>query len=115
METPDGVVAISGDTLVCDEVAVLATGADVLVYEAMRFSEIRKVPEHRRFILDYHADTVLIGAQAEALGVPTLVLTHLIPAPTCDADEQVFVGDVRSGGYTGEVVVASDLTSVTLP
>jgi hypothetical protein len=27
----------------------------------------------------------------------------------------VFVGDVRSGGYTGEVVVASDLTSVTLP
>jgi ribonuclease Z len=115
IETPDGVVAISGDTLVCDEVAVLATGADVLVYEAMRFSEIRKAPEHRRFILDYHADTVLIGAQAEALGVPTLVLTHLIPAPTCDTDEQVFVGDVRSGGYTGEVVVASDLTSVTLP
>ena len=115
IETPDGVVAISGDTLVCDEVAVLAAGADVLVYEAMRFSEIRKMPEHRRFILDYHADTFLIGAQAEEMGVPLLVLTHLIPPPTCDADEQAFADDVRSGGYTGEVVVASDLTSVSLP
>ena len=115
IETPDGVVAISGDTLVCDEVAVLAAGADVLVYEAIRFVEIRKVPEHRQYILDYHADTLLIGAQAEEIGVPLLVLTHLIPAPTCDADEQAFVDDVRSGGYTGEVVVASDLTSVTLP
>ena len=115
IQTPDGVVVISGDTLVCDEVADLAVGADVLVYEAMRFSEIRKVPEHRRFILDYHADTVLIGAQTEALGVPTLVLTHLIPAPASDAEEQAFVDDVRSGGYTGEVVVARDLTSVTLP
>jgi len=100
---------------VCDEVAVLAAGADVLVYEAMRFSEIRKMPEHRRFILDYHADTFLIGAQAEEMGVPLLVLTHLIPPPTCDADEQAFADDVRSGGYTGEVVVASDLTSVSLP
>ncbi|MEO2155791.1 MAG: hypothetical protein ABGY30_04140, partial [Acidimicrobiales bacterium] len=89
--------------------------ADVLVYEAIRFVEIRKVPEHRQYILDYHADTLLIGAQAEEIGVPLLVLTHLIPAPTCDADEQAFVDDVRSGGYTGEVVVASDLTSVTLP
>ncbi len=112
--TPDGVVVISGYTLVCDEAADLAVGLDVLACEAMRFSEIRKVPEHRRFILDYHADTVLIGAQAEALGVPTLVLTHLIPAPASDAEEQAFVDDVRSGGYTGEVVVARDLTSVTL-
>ena len=37
IETPDGVVVISGDTLVCDEVAQLAAGADVLVYEAMLF------------------------------------------------------------------------------
>ena len=53
IETPDGVVVVSGDTLVCDEMATLAVGADVLVYEAMRFSEIRPLPEHRRFIIDY--------------------------------------------------------------
>jgi ribonuclease Z len=113
-ETPDGVVVVSGDTLVCDEMADLAAGADVLIYEAMRFSEIRPLPEHRRFILDYHADTVEIGRQARGLAVPTLVLTHLIPAPMSEDDEALFVDDVRSGGYEGEVVVARDLTSVVL-
>ncbi|MEL6983973.1 MAG: MBL fold metallo-hydrolase, partial [Actinomycetota bacterium] len=33
VETPDGVVVITGDTLVCEEVATLAAGADVLIYE----------------------------------------------------------------------------------
>ena len=114
IETPDGVVVVSGDTLVCDEMAALAVGADVLVYEAMRFSQIRPLPEHRRFIIDYHADTVEIGRQARDLAVPTLMLTHLLPPPAADADEQAFIDDVRSGGYEGQVVVARDLTTVTL-
>jgi len=43
-----------------------------------------------------------------------LVLTHLIPPPMSDTDEQAFIDDVRSGGYEGQVVVARDLTAVTL-
>lgn len=109
VDTPDGSVAITGDTRVCDEVAELADGVDVLVYEAMRFSFFDDLPPHRRYITEYHADTKLIGVQAAALGVPTLVLTHLIPAPMDDADRQVFIDEVRSGGYEGEVVVADDL------
>jgi len=46
--------------------------------------------------------------------VPTLMLTHLIPPPTSAADEALFVDEIRRGGYEGEVVVARDLTSVTL-
>ena len=114
IETPEGVVTISGDTLVCREMAVLAEGADVLVYEAMRFDLIRARPDHLHFVLDYHADTLLIGAQAQELEIPTLVLTHLIPEPVTDEDRQGFVDDVRRGGYTGRVVVADDLTSVNL-
>ncbi len=114
VDTPDGVVAISGDTIVCDEVAQLAAGADVLIYEAMRFEEIEALPQSRRFILDYHADTRLIGAQARELEVATLVLTHLIPAPATDEERQVFVDDIRSGGFEGELVVADDLYTVTL-
>ena len=114
IETPDGIVAISGDTLVCREMAVLAEGADVLVYEAMRFDLIRARPDHLHFVLDYHADTLLIGAQAQELEIPTLVLTHLIPEPVTDEDRQGFVDDVRRGGYTGRVIVADDLTSVNL-
>ncbi len=113
VETPDGVIAISGDTLVCDEVAALAEEADVLVYEALRFAAI---PEgaRNRFILDYHADTEAIGPQVAALKTPTLILTHLIPPPRNEAEEQTFYDDIRAGGYEGELIVARDLTSVTL-
>lgn len=114
VDTPDGSVAITGDTRVCDEVARLAEGVDVLVYEAMRFSTFDTLPEKRRFVTDYHADTRLIGEQAAALGVPTLILTHLIPAPSTDADTQAFVDDIRSGGFEGELIVADDLHTSTV-
>jgi len=107
-------VVITGDTLVCDEVAELATGADVLVYEAMRFEPIEQLPEHRRFVLDYHADTRLIGRQAAELGIGTLVLTHLIPPPDAAGDVEAFAADVRSGGFVGELIVADDLDEVRL-
>ena len=114
VETPDGVVAISGDTLVCSEMAALAEGADVLVYEAMRFDLIRARPDYLHFVLDYHADTVLIGAQAQELEIPTVVLTHLIPEPVTAEDRRGFMDDVRRGGYAGRVIVADDLTSIGL-
>ena len=114
VDTPDGSVAITGDTRVCDEVAALATGVDVLVYEAMRFDFFDDLPAHRQFVKDYHADTRLIGRQAAELGVPTLILTHLIPAPTTDAHRRAFVDDVRSGGYEGDVLVADDLDTVAV-
>ena len=40
VETPDGVVVISGDTRVCDEVEQPSAGADVLVHEACRTSAL---------------------------------------------------------------------------
>lgn len=114
IETPDGVVAISGDTRVCEEVAILAEGADVLVYEAMRFSEIESEPPHRHFILDYHADTRLIGPQAAELGVKTLMLTHLIPPPNTPEHVALYEADIRAGGYEGELIVANDLDTAVL-
>ena len=68
----------------------------------------------RSFVTEYHADTRLIGKQAAELGVPTLVLTHLIPAPNTPEEEQAFADEVRSGGYEGELIVANDLDTVTL-
>ncbi len=114
IDTPYGSAAITGDTAVCQEVAALADGCDVLVYEAMRFDLIRALPENTHFILDYHADTRLIGAQARELAVPYLILTHLIPAPTTEEERQGFVDDIRGAGYEGELIVADDLATVTL-
>lgn len=114
IETPDGVVAITGDTIVCPEVAELARGADVLVYEAMRFEAVRRWPPSAHFVMDYHADTAAIGAQAAELGVPVLILTHLIPPPDDPVDVAAFSEDIRAAGYDGELIVAEDLAAVSL-
>lgn len=112
VETLDGIVAVTGDTLVCD---ALAAGADVLVYKRMRFEKIRQRPPHLKFILDYHADTPRIGAQAAELGVPTLVLTHLIPPPESDDDVQAFVDDIRTAGYAGDAGLISRRAESAFP
>ena len=114
IETPDGVIAISGDTLVCDEVAALAAGADLMVYEAMRMDVINRRPPDKRYITHYHADTRMIGRQMAELGMPTLMLTHLIPAPATDEERTAFVDEVREGGFAGEVLVCDDLDTVEL-
>ena len=114
VETPDGTVVITGDTQVSAEVAELAAGADVLVYEAMRFEAVLASPHLPDHIREYHADTRLIGAQAADLGVGTLVLTHLIPDPVTPAEVEAFAADVRAGGFRGELLVADDLDTVTL-
>lgn len=113
--TPTGVVVVSGDTRVCDEVGEFARGADVLVHEACRATALAPHVKGTVFetIFSYHADSVALGAMAERVGVPHLVLTHLIPQPTDEAQEAAFERDVRSGGYTGTVTVGRDLTTVT--
>ncbi|MBJ7461498.1 MAG: hypothetical protein JHC90_07900, partial [Ilumatobacteraceae bacterium] len=64
-------------------------------------------------ILDYHADSISLGAMAQRAQVKTLMLTHLGPPPQNELDEQGFLDDVKDGGYTGHVLVGRDLLSVT--
>jgi len=114
--TPDGVVVISGDTRVCDEVFSMAAGADVLVHEICRKRAMSRsiAGTPLESIFDYHADSIEVGAFAERHSVRHLVLTHLIPSPRTDEEATKFERDVREGGYTGRVTVGSDLTTVTL-
>jgi ribonuclease Z len=116
VETPDGVVVISGDTRVCTEVEDLATGADVLVHEACRSTALAPLIAGTPFetIFSYHADTVPLGAMAARAGVPHVVLTHLIPPPDTPGDAKAFTVDLREGGYEGRITVGEDLTTVTL-
>ncbi len=111
IETPDGIVTITGDTKVCPEVATLAAGSDVVVYEAMRLDGVRPGLRH---VAEYHSATTEIGRQMEAIGIPRLMLTHLIPQPQNDADKEAFAIDVRDAGYTGELIVCDDLSSMTI-
>src|SRR5215470_7367001 len=67
VRTPDGIIVISGDTIVCDEIADLAAGADVLVHEACRATALASYLAGAALeaIVGYHADTVPLGALAE--------------------------------------------------
>ena len=115
--TPDGVVVISGDTRACDAVERLATGADVLVHEVLRSAKLLELglPARRvERLAQLHAEAPTLGALAARAGVAQLVLTHLMPAPEGADDTAALVADVRSGGYTGNVVVACDLHTATI-
>jgi ribonuclease Z len=113
--TPDGVVVISGDTRVCDEVFELARGADVLVHEACRRSAMADAIQGTAFekIFDYHADTEVLGEFAQRYDIAHVVLTHLIPQPKTDKQIASFEADLRRGGYTGMVTVGSDLSRLS--
>ena len=114
IETPDGVVVISGDTRVCDEVEELARGCDVLVHEAFRVDAWveHTGDEGARVIGDYHADTVALGAMAHRADPGALLLTHLAPPPRSDQDKQSFVDEIRRGGFLGDVRVCDDLAHI---
>jgi ribonuclease Z len=116
IDTPDGAVVVSGDTQVCEEVESLSRGAAVLVHEIARVRWLmeRIAGTPWEVLLDYHAESIALGTMAERAGVPTLMLTHLVPPPFGPEALPGFVEDVREGGYTGEVVIGPDLTSVTL-
>lgn len=107
VDTSDGSIVISGDTVVCAELEDLAHGASVLVHEALCESALAGASYSD--VVRYHATTVEIGKMAARCGVPVLILTHLIPPPMSRESEDVFEQDVRSGGFQGRVVVGSDL------
>lgn len=116
IETPDGAVVVSGDTRVCREVEEFAVGAEVLVHEACRTSALSAFIAGTTLetIFSYHADTVPLGAMAARAGVPHVVLTHLIPPLSGPDDVAAFTGDLRAGGYDGQVTVGTDLATVVL-
>ncbi len=55
--TPTGVVVVSGDTRICEEVEVLSIGADIVVHEACRSDALREPLAVRGYdrVLDHHA------------------------------------------------------------
>ncbi len=53
-----------------------------------------------------------LGGLAERAGVVHLLLTHLIPAPATEDESAAFANDVRQGGYSGEITVGHDLTTI---
>jgi ribonuclease Z len=138
VDTPAGSVVIGGDagndtlapprsTSTSAQVETLAKGVDIIVH-----SNTHPVmgPDHDSGmpppIFYRQSSTSDLGAMAQRVGAKHLVLTHLIPplgAPTQGLwkvpggplTEASYRQAARDGGFTGNLVVASDLASVRLP
>ena len=96
-------VAISGDTAVCDGMRSLAAGVDVLVHEAVLTALASPAT------LAWNAGVDTVAKLASSVGVGTLVLTHLLPAPRTPAQLESYIAEARAGGWLGPLHIASDL------
>lgn len=118
-DTPGGSVVFSGDTGPCDNVRRLATGADVLVHEAIDLEwmaeQVRHLP-NRDAVMGHlassHCPAEDAGAIASQAGVQTLVLSHLVPGDD-DLPAEHWEARVRPH-FDGEVLCASDLDELDL-
>lgn len=138
VDTPVGSVVIGGDasndvqapprkTSTSDQVEKLAKGADIVVHTTIHpvLSPERgsgaPPPVYYR-----QSNATDLGAMAHRAGVKYLMLTHLAPglgAPTQGSvkvpggplTEQDYRKAAQEGGFTGTVVVGTDLASVRLP
>ena len=83
----DRSIVISGDTTRSDNLVKLARGADVLVHSAMYppaidrlAARVPKAASLKASILAHQTSAEDAGKVAQAAGVKTLVLSHLVPA-----------------------------------
>lgn len=138
VDTPAGSVVIGGDagsdvvappraTSTSEQVELLAKGVDIIVHSTMhpvmgpdRDSGMPPPTFYRQ------SATSDLGAMAKRVGAKHLMLTHLAPSigavrhgpfkvpggPLTEAD---YRKAVEEGGFTGNIVVGTDLASVRLP
>jgi len=138
VDTPAGSVAIGGDssndvqepprkTSTSDEFEELAKGADVItnttIHPALSPERGASTPP---MVYYRQSNATDLGAMAQRDGAKYLMLTHLAPpvgaamqgtvkvqgGPLTEQDYKNAVGD---GGYTGNIIVGTDLASVRLP
>lgn len=128
IEYKNRVIAISGDTRYCPNIARHAKGADILIHEAfnkelvdrmLALSDLSSdVPEIKATIAlakgvqDYHTSPLEAAELAEEAGVKKLVYTHIIPPlgagiPRFLVSEPLFL-EGTADVFKGEIVLAED-------
>jgi ribonuclease BN (tRNA processing enzyme) len=117
-DTRDRSIVISGDTTPSDDLVKLAQGADVLVHDALYASGIDRlvagVPNAtslKQSILSHHTTAEDAGRIAQAAGVKTLVLSHLVPADDPSVTDQMWI-DAAHTHFSGRVIVGQDLLEI---
>jgi ribonuclease Z len=111
IDTAGRSIVISGDTRPSEALIKASRGVDILIHEA--YSASRLTPEDRpggkdwpRYCREYHTSDVELGQLAERVQPKLLILDHLVRMGA--SDEELLAG-VRTGGYSGRVVIGKDL------
>ncbi len=114
-DTADRSIVVSGDTAMSKNLIALATGADVLVHEAMWVPAVDRIVANvpnastlKEHIIASHTSAEDCGRVAAAAGVKTLVLSHLVPADDPAVTDQIWITAVRKH-FAGDVIVGRDL------
>jgi ribonuclease BN (tRNA processing enzyme) len=114
----DRSIVISGDTARSDNLVKLARGADVLVHTAVYLPALDRLVERvpnaaslKQSILAGQTSVEDAGRVAQAAGVKTLVLSHLVPADDPDVTDQMWV-DAARVNFGGPVIVGKDLMEI---
>jgi ribonuclease Z len=108
VEADGKVVVIAGDTLPCDGLDRLCSGADVYVQTVVRRSMVEAIPAPRlQDILRYHSSIQDAAATATRAAVGTLVMTHLLPTPLAGTEAE-WIAEAAEG-FAGSIVLAHDL------
>ncbi|WP_457088320.1 MBL fold metallo-hydrolase [Marinovum sp. KMM 9879] len=138
VDTPAGSVVIGGDasndtpmppreSSVSANVETLAQGADILVHSVIH--RIMGPDGDSGFpppVFYRQSTAVDLGAMAQRAGVANLMYTHLIPPLGAASmgpytvqpgglSEADFEASAREGGYSGNVVVGTDLATLRIP
>lgn len=104
-------VVIAGDTVPCAGLDELSEGADVLVHTVVRRDIIEQIGLPRLTdVLDYHSSVEDAARTAARNHVGTLLLTHLVPAPSPGSEEEWIA--LAAAHFDGEVVLAADLLTL---
>ena len=137
VDTPTGSVVIGGDAAndrdapprtasTSDQVEKLAKGADIIVHSAIHPI---MAPGSGSGMYPYayyrQSNAFDLGAMAQRAGAKHLMLTHLIPSIGADRqgpfqvpggplNEAAYRRAAEDGGFTGNIVVGTDLASVRL-
>jgi len=114
----DRSIVISGDTARSDNLVTLARGADVLVHEALWLPAVDRILARdlnasrlKEHLLASHTAVEDCGRVAEAAGVKTLVLSHLVPGGDATITDEMWSNAARKH-FKGRVIVGKDLMEI---
>jgi ribonuclease BN (tRNA processing enzyme) len=117
-DAADRSIVVSGDTAPADELVTLARGADVLVHEALHpagvqrlLARVSNAPNLMKHLEAHHTSAEDAGRVAQAAGVKTLVLSHLVPPDDPAITAEMWI-DAARAHFRGQVILGRDLLEV---